>query len=236
MKKKRKLQLNNSGTTLVEMLVSFVLLSLFMVAAMRIISYTVTVYYEAKATANGMEVCNLVTNKIIGELESAYEGRKLDYTSVDWTEKEIIYFSGDKPAASNMLIASDGKSIIFTDKFMNQVCIYVNEQGLLALHYYPIIYGDKDPSNRYSADWTFDVGAYLGYTISELRFSQAKYNTDGTINPDYGDNIIRIDLTVHSGKFGDYSMTQFVDCYNFRENGNILLTDFSYGGYTEENN
>lgn len=50
----RQLHKKNGGFTLVEMIATFMLIGLFMIAASKVIANTMSVYYEAKGTANGM--------------------------------------------------------------------------------------------------------------------------------------------------------------------------------------
>lgn len=47
----RKFHNKNQGLTLVEMIVTFMLIGLFMIAASKVIANTVSVYYTAKGTA-----------------------------------------------------------------------------------------------------------------------------------------------------------------------------------------
>ena len=47
---------DNRGFTLTEMLVTFALLGIFLVAVTRMISYTVTLYHETQGAALGMQV------------------------------------------------------------------------------------------------------------------------------------------------------------------------------------
>ena len=67
----RKFHNKNQGLTLVEMIVTFMLIGLFMIAASKVIANTVSVYYTAKGTANGMQVSSIIASKIRGEIEGA---------------------------------------------------------------------------------------------------------------------------------------------------------------------
>lgn len=62
----RKFHNKNQGLTLVEMIVTFMLIGLFMIAASKVIANTVSVYYTAKGTANGMQVSSIIASKIRG--------------------------------------------------------------------------------------------------------------------------------------------------------------------------
>jgi RNA polymerase sigma-70 factor (ECF subfamily) len=45
-----------------------------------------------------------------------------------------------------------------------------------------------------------------GYSIKELKFTQPK--------GDYADNIIYMSLTLHSSRYGDFTYTEYIQCYN----------------------
>jgi hypothetical protein len=47
----------------------------------------------------------------------------------------------------------------------------------------------------------------MGYSVTDLKFSRP--------GGDYDYNIIQIDLTITSPKYGDYTTTEYVQCYNF---------------------
>lgn len=230
MNKKRKSKLNNRGTTLVELIVSFTLLSLFMVAATRVISYTVSVYYEAKSISNGLQITNLLSRKIVYELENSVSYSNVTLNAQEWSDDEKITINkGSYDEDSNMLIANDGSSIVYFDAAGNQVYIGVDKDGYLVFHYYPVIVGGDGSHDRASVDWKYDAKAYMGYTVKSIKFSQAMYNENGSLNKDYDKNILKLELTVYSGRYGEYSTTQYIKCYNFANQGVISSADYSYG-------
>ena len=71
----RKFHNKNQGLTLVEMIVTFMLIGLFMIAASKVIANTVSVYYTAKGTANGMQVSSIIASKIRGVFLSLSLGK-----------------------------------------------------------------------------------------------------------------------------------------------------------------
>jgi hypothetical protein len=85
----------------------------------------------------------------------------------------------------------------------------IEQDGLnyLALHYYEVPSADESDVLYDAVDWTFDPGTYMGYSIKELEFSRPM----GA----YAYNVIKIDMTITSPRYGDYSVTEYVQCYKF---------------------
>ena len=183
-------QLNNAGFTLVEMLVSFALLTLFMVAATRTISYTIGIYYTASGSMNGMQVSNIISNKIVGQMEGASSASEPRVTK---GEDGIDAFS-------------------FIDATGSAVTISASEQirsdGTSSGIYMNIAYDDvSEGSIHYDAvDWRFDEKAYMGYTVKTLTFDSP--------GDDYPDNVVKMTLVLHSGKYGDYTTVNYIKCVN----------------------
>lgn len=194
-KKKQK----NKGLTLVEVIVSFALLSIFVVAASMMIASIMNVYYEAKGTSYGLQVSNIIMDKIAGELEGAVNE---DIVSDDFRDEAGQGIRGV------MLVGQD--KVEFTNSSGSHVNLGLIEQdGLsyLALHYYKVMSADGSYILYDDVDWTFDTSTYMGYSIKELNFSRPK--------GDYAYNVIKVDMTITSPKYGDYSVTEYVECYKF---------------------
>lgn len=176
-------KLNNAGFTLVEMVVAFALLALFMVAVTRIISYTVSLYHTTQASANGLEVSGMLSNKLVGLIEGAKEIKTVtddSITLVDETDTTVtisvvnnyinIHYSEVTTPSGNTLMKSDG-------------------------------------TTPYTPDWKFSASTYMGFTVSELKFihplpEDYPYNVIKMIltlhNGKYGDN--------------DYTSTSYIKC------------------------
>lgn len=139
--KEQKLN-KNAGFTLVEMIATFALLGLFMVAASRVISYTTSVYYQAKGATYGMQVASVVSNKMVGLIEGAKAGKpKVKTTGTGKDEISLI----DETGSSISITADD----------------------YIRIHYDEVTEG----SIKYDAvDWRFDPKAYMGYKVKELKF------------------------------------------------------------------
>ncbi|MGN0389250.1 MAG: type II secretion system protein J [Wujia sp.] len=189
-KKTRFRQSNNAGFTMVEMLATFALLALFMVAATRVISYTIGIYYSATGNMKGMQVSSMISAKIVGQLEGA-----------------------SSAADPKVTKGADGiDAISFIDATGSSVTITASEQlradGSSAGVYMNIAYDAvTEGSIQYDAvDWRFDEKAYLGYTVKTLTFEDP--------GDAYPDNVIRMTLVLHSGRYGDYTATYYIKCVN----------------------
>ncbi|MBQ9608259.1 MAG: prepilin-type N-terminal cleavage/methylation domain-containing protein [Lachnospiraceae bacterium] len=200
-----KRKLNNKGMTLVELIVTFALLGLFMVAAGKVIADTVNLYYKAKSIQTGMQVSSILSTKISGEIEGALTDGTLDSSS-----------------DAVIIISEDGNKIELIDNAANHIYITNNvesgdDAGYLLIYYFPIVDDEDNPSTASDSKWTFDKKAYMGYKIKELKFKKLENLTD-TSDEDYGKyagNIIRMTLTLTSERYGDYTTTTYIECYNF---------------------
>ena len=208
--KRKKIKINNDGLTLIELIVTFALLGLFMVAASKVISDTVSIYYRAKGVQSGMQVSSIINTKISGEIESALkEGSVADDSNI------------------SICISEDGHKIELND---NSGChIYITNkvddgesEGYMLIYYYPIAEEDEETGEiavDEGSKWTFDKKAYMGYDIKELKFEKLSELSD-TTDEDYGKyngNMIRMTLTIHSDRYGDYTTVTYIECYNFKD-------------------
>lgn len=222
MKKRKKLiqkfHTMNQGLTLVEMIVTFMLIGLFMIAASKVIANTVSVYYEAKGTANGMQVSAIIASKIRGEIEGARnetittEVKNEDGTTSEVTQPYVMRLSTDTTLGGQNETSGYNK-IEFTDAQGSHVYIGVNENGYLVVHYYPVVVASGEVK---STNWVFDQKAYMGYSIKELKFTQPGGN--------YADNIIYMSLTLHSSRYGDFTYTEYIQCYNLDAQSNTQIS------------
>lgn len=222
MKKRKKLfqkfHTMNQGLTLVEMIVTFMLIGLFMIAASKVIANTVSVYYEAKGTANGMQVSAIIASKIRGEIEGARnatittEVKNEDGTTSEVTQPYVMRLSTDTTLGGQNETSGYNK-IEFTDAQGSHVYIGVNENGYLVVHYYPVVVASGEVK---STNWVFGQKAYMGYSIKELKFTQPGGN--------YADNIIYMSLTLHSSRYGDFTYTEYIQCYNLDAQSNTQIS------------
>lgn len=191
-------QLNNKGMTLVEMIVSFMLLSIFMISATMLITSVTNVYYNVKGVATGLEVSNVIHNKIRGELEDAINNVKIsaDGSKIDFikTNESHVYLS---------VLDRDGKKSL--TEYYYEVPATVDEDGETGTDGYDAV------------DWMFDKAVYMGYEIESLQFDLA--------GSGYDKNILKVDLVIKSPKYGSYTTSKYVKCYNFEENTSYITKE-----------
>ena len=190
---KRFKQLNNAGLTLTEMIVTFALLALFMVAATRVISYTIGIYYVASGNTYGLQVANMISNKIVGQIEGAGSAQEPQVLT-DGSGIDKISF-----------VDSTGSSITITAS--PQLKADGTSEGMYMSIYYDAV---TEGSIKYDAvDWRFDSKAYMGYTVNELRFEDPGDN--------YPDNVMKMTMVLHSDRYGDYTTTYYIKCVNVKK-------------------
>lgn len=204
---------NNHGTTLVEMIVCFALLAIFMVCTSIIISSVIMMYYNIKGEIYSREVSDIVMEKIESELDGTKYFEEMD---------------GPNPSISN-----DNNSISLCDRTDTYVKLCLdsseNNRGFL-VHYYEIIYtieGDKDDISRKETDWSFDSSVYNGFEIKEVKFYAGGTPADSsvlgeyglnTVNmEDYSNNVVLVLMTMESEKYGTYHFYRFVRMYDLPE-------------------
>ena len=181
----------NKGTTIVEMLVCFVLLGILMVAASQFLASSMRTYSSAKRGLAGREAADLVADHIEGLLESA-------------TIKNAL-----KP------FTEEGNTqITFWDKEKRKATICCDAEGYLDVKYA----NGKDNSGEPLFDhWRFDPGVYRGYKIKSMRFLMPKpeeitegVQTEETLDPVYDKNTVKLELVVESSENGEYEIERFI--------------------------
>lgn len=227
----------NSGNTLIEMVVTFALLGLFMVAASQVIVSTMNVYYQVRSESSGIQISAMLMDKIRGELENAL---------VSSQESSFLIGADGKNLHGAVMIAEDGSLIDFTNVNGSHVTLGANTlktivnrgentnpeadgngsadagtpvnpfddgKKYLNEYYYAVESVEIDDNDNeevielYKAvDWQFALDAYMGYSIKKLTFTQLSSDS----------NVIRIDLTIESDRYGEYSTTEYVALYNFK--------------------
>lgn len=195
-----KLNKDNRGTTLVELVVTFALLGIFMVSATFIIVYTSQLYYNTKGATNGLEVSNMIAEKVVGQIEGAKpsnppqvtEGGDFDsITFTDATGSTVTVTAEEQTIERN--VGGAVETEVTTGKY---ICIKYDQV--------------KDGPVKYDAvDWRFDYKAYMGYVVTKLDFSNP--------GPDYPDNVVKMTLVLNSDKYGEYTTNYYIKCYNVEE-------------------
>lgn len=213
--KKISIRSDQRGMTMIELVVSFALLAIFMVMATFIISYTVQLYHSTKGATYGLEVSNMISNKVVGQIETASNAK------VPVATEQIVPFG-------NTALQTRMDSLSFVDGTGSSVTISASpqpmqpdEEGVLppadpspyiCIHYDEV----KEGSIRYEAvDWRFDRKAYMGYCVKELRFENPNAGLMG--GPVYPKNVIRMVITLSSDRYGDYTQTYYMKLLHVEE-------------------
>lgn len=193
---------DNRGFTLVELVVSFALLGIFMVAAMRIIGFTINVYYASKGTGNSLVVSNMVADKVDGLIAGMKEGTAVDVNTLEG--------SGEPDELLQLpLIRTEGTGsvIYFNDSTNCPIKIGVSD-GKLAVTYFMKQEADDGSVSYRSVPWYFAESAYMGYEITDFVISQSA---------DYPDNVYLLEFTIHSPRYGDLSAKRTIKCFSMPE-------------------
>lgn len=232
-------KLNNSGFTLLETMICFVLLGIIIVAASQVIASNTEVYYDAKSVSYGIQISQAVTTEIRGELEDAQSYPLLKYDNSD----DVKAFVEKYPDAT-----IKGFCVALTDKDSNgsyETVEFINSDGKqITLSLYngegtsnllfnkktELAYTDKFSKDTYkpssSTTKEFDskyIG--MGYTIKDINFSLvAKNPTPGSSGAICNCPVIKIEVTVVNDKWGEYTSTDFAALYSMYDmNGTTVV-------------
>lgn len=190
-------KLNNAGMTLTEMIVTFALLSLFMVAATMVISSITNLYYQVRSVSFGMQVSEMIQNKIGGDLAAA-------------TEVKITDSDGNEVAenGSRVNFANANGSVVYFDVLDRDGGHYLTEFFKGNYNLPGASEEEEDDDDMYEdIDWMFDPAAYMGYQIQKLEFSWADPEV-------YDTNVLMVRLVINSNHYGEYETVKYVKCYS----------------------
>ena len=214
-----KLINNNNGSTLVEMIVCFALLGIFMACAATFISTITNLFYEIKGETYSRQVSDIVLQKVESELDGAKY-----YDSVGYGSPNPYIIKSDTDTSFN--------SISLDDKTDTHVTIGCKNKKLL-VHYDSIAVLPENPGEEgytlAATDWMFDDEVYEGFTIENMYIVPASKLSTATsdygVNPatygvsagNYPNNIVVVLLHINSSKYGDFYTYRFVKMYNVSE-------------------
>jgi len=211
-------RMKDSGTTLVEIVVTFALLGIFLAAAAAIIGVITNQYYNVKGETYSKQVTDIVMEKIASEVEGAKY----------YTESTIGANGEEKENSENPIYASDYQSMEIHDRTDTRVKLSAVD-GKLRLDYFGF-YDTVTPENsREATAWEFDRGVYNGYTLEELYFIRGdKLGEEGAATiadrfsfpasqVTYGKEITVIFVRLNSPKYGNYYSYRVVRMYNVPE-------------------
>lgn len=227
--------IDNQGTTILEMVVCFALLGIFLVAAGAFISHVTMLYYNTKGEIAAREVSDIILEKVSSEIDGAETFEKCGVLDPEITDAK-------KPNGTSVVYKQNGvdtttpvKSLDLYDKTDTHVNISYNpEKDNIKIHYYEInsIDSTKDKSKT---DWYFDDSVYNGYVVKDLimipanklsevtsgdsGFSLANYGLTAS-DSSYPSNVMVILLHLKHPRYDDYYAYRFVKMYNLDENYN----------------
>lgn len=187
---KENVKEDNRGTTLVEMIVTFALVGIFLAAAVSVISSAVVMHSELTGAMYAQNVGELLLDKITGELAAA------------------------QPVGNRAMVIRDtsgaggdaGNNVAFYDREGNEVSCMVQD-GLLVFHYQESVQVDEQGEVPVSEahDWMLDEKAYMGFRITDLQIQRLK-----------DENILEVTIKIKNLKTGfEYSTSRCTECYNF---------------------
>ena len=227
---------SNKGSTLIEMLVCFALLAIFMSAAAVVVANVTNVFFDVKGQTYGRQVAEIILGKISAEIE----GAKL--TLDDKLTQPVIFQSSDDAAKNNQ----SGYKMDLYDRTDTHIQMYA-EDGELKVRYFEINPPKEGATEEYKAGhvdetiWTFDEGVYQGYKLTSLRFvranmgfadneenndieKNARDKVDDKVEMDYPGNVVGIYITLDSPQYGEFYAYRYVKMYNLTEEDAKKLT------------
>ena len=207
---------DNKGTTLVEMIVTFALLSIFLAASAMIISTITKMYYQTKGETYSKQIGDILMEKVASEIE----GAQYDKTQ-----------PGNNPKIDDVEDKKNGTSIRLYDRTDTNVMIRVQDNRLVLD--YAAITGSAS-INRNATTWKFDDVVYNGFDITDFQIIRG--DALNSSNPDsatlvanaedygitgdvenYGKDIYLVLLSIHNEKYGEYKFFRFVRLYKYEE-------------------
>lgn len=196
---------DDRGTTLAEMIVTFALIGIFLLAAAGIISSAVILHSNLSETMYAQSVGEILIDKVTGEIAAAQpKGNR-------------ALLIGEGETAGGTL----GEGVSFYDREGNKACCFVRD-GRLVFSYAESVkvdlYGEVQVKPK--REWMLEDKAYMGYQITDMQFARA------------GDkNVLEITIKLKNLKTGfEYTVSGCTRCYNFKSKadyskiieGNIL--------------
>ena len=149
---RRKLQKvllhDKSGMTLVELMVTFLLLGILMAAAIATLSPAMNVMARISNMSRAQGVADILMEKVCGEVGSS---------------------------TGQVQIDSGHEKISYTDKKGRSVIMYAKEtdgEKRLVLHYQASSIAEGGAAATKGVDWTFSKKMYMNQEIKELKFER----------------------------------------------------------------
>jgi hypothetical protein len=192
--KKRKARSSCAGATLVEMIVTFALTGIFMVAAAAMAGSAMQVFGRIKETGYAQSVCDMILDRTEAELSTAS------------TQDVRINAAGTISSGGKNVALADAQSVCCQTGAGARICIFATPYdagtktgGQYVVHYY----GD---TLQPATDWSYDDAALLDYRVETLAFSKVD------------DSTVQASLTVVSLRTGyTYRASRVIPCYYLKK-------------------
>ena len=203
---------NRQGITLVELVVTFALMSLFATSTCLMAASSIKVYHQIRGINNALQVSDTLMDKIVGEFESAQVGSANSSLS---------------DRSRTLKVAKDGTFVDLYDHTGSHIVITTTDNGgkipgrtetadlqnQLLIYYYPVkttrtdASGHETEETRFEGvDWRYDMSVYMGFKVKALTFTWVGHNSS-----EYPGNIFKIELVLTSDQYGDYKSERYVE-------------------------
>lgn len=146
----KKVLNSEGGLTLVELMVTFLLLGILMTATITTLSPAMNVMARISNMSRAQSVADILLEKICGEIGSS---------------------------AGQVQIDTGGEKITYTDKKGRTVIMYAKEEEgekRLVLHYQAASISEGGAAAKKGVDWTFSRKTYMNQEIKNLKFEREK--------------------------------------------------------------
>lgn len=208
---------NTAGTTMVELIVTFALMAIFMSAAVMVLTATMNFHFRVKSTVDASNVIEILLEKVCGEIAGADNNYKVIISNAKALEPQSKSTDGDDRIGTVITLVNRNSSPIRIQ----------NDDGYLLIYYYPERFGEAGPQYP-SVEWKFDKNLYMNYKIIDMTFEQLKVK--GTEESYRATNVIEVIITLKNVRTGFvYTASRCVECYNYVEGweleGNIIFVD-----------
>lgn len=208
---------DKSGTTLVELIVTFALIGLFMTAATGMLTSSLQMFGRMQATSSAITVSDLILDKVSGEIVAADIPKKTEGSNSG-------YYFWLEPEVATQEVKS--RWVVFRNRSKSPIAIFAAPtteggevdiagmgKGQLFIRYYAV--SKEEQKAVEEIDWHFDSNVYMDYTIERLNFSRE--------NAGEHPNVVRIDLTLRNKKTGfEYSSYRYAENYNYDFKSNYM--------------
>lgn len=222
---------NKKGTSLIELVVTFALIGIFLAMSSQLISSALHVYYKIQSISYGKQVADVILDKIGEEVTGAQvtdplqDQAESDVKSVIvWPNKiqikedregSDVTIERRKPQYRDVTTGTTGTFVDVNERENQLVLRYAEVKKLI---------GSGDEAQEvtvYEAvDWTFDEKAYMDYDLTELKFSipnlDISLKNPTTSEQLYKKNVIKVEITIKHKRFGTYKATRYMECFDFQ--------------------